>query len=157
MVVEGYPVGSREFRKNKEPIGWRIKFQWKNYLVHRIIWVLTHGSIDSKLIIDHLDGNPFNNMVENLSLKTPSGNSMNKRKYANNKTGVTGVYLADDGKGNSYYQAQWYEINGDRKVKSFPINNLGEDVAKESAIIYREEQIQRLVAEGAAYTDRHGV
>ena len=78
----------------------RLNFKSKMYLVHRIIWVLTYGSIDLTLVIDHLDGDPLNNEISNLSLKTHKNNSRNQRQHSNNKTGVTGVSLMCNKNGN---------------------------------------------------------
>jgi len=127
----------------------------KNY-VHRIIWVLTYGSIDQTLVIDHLDGDPFNNRIENLALKTFANNARNNHKRSDNTTGVTGVSITKTKAGNSYYDAYWFELNGTFKHKLFSILKLGEETAKSLAIAYREEQIQRLISEGAEYTERHG-
>lgn len=150
-----YPVGYQEFQKNLKPAGWRLRFQTKLYLVHRIIWVMTYGSIDPELVIDHLDGDPFNNQITNLSLKTSKDNARNKRKFINNKTGVTGVMK--DIKGSySYYKATWNDINGARKSKCFSVNKFGEELAKLLAVEYRDFQMKGLISEGAAYTERHG-
>ena len=154
--IEGYEAGHKNFKNNGDAIGWRVNFREKSYLVHRIIWVLVHGSIDKELCIDHIDGNPFNNRMNNLSLKTSSGNSMNRRQQSNNTSGVTGVRLTSNRSGNLYYAAQWYNSNGKLKRKYFSIDKLGEPVAKSLAISYRKEQIQRLISEGADYTERHG-
>lgn len=154
--IPEYSVGTKDF-KNGNPTAWKLKFQGNKYCIHRIIWVLTHGSIDPTLVVDHLDGNPFNNLIGNLDLKTFSGNAMNKRQYGNNTTGFSGVILTNAGEGNFYYTAQWYEINGSRNRKCFSINKLGESTAKNLAITYREEQVRRLILEGADYTERHGV
>lgn len=153
--IEGYNVGTQFFQKSGKPDSWRLRFQQKTYQVHRIIWVLTYGSINSEMVIDHLDGNPFNNKIENLSLKSQKNNSMNKCKYTNNKTGITGVVL-ETKIGYLYYTAYWCEIDGKHRQKCFSILKLGEEKAKELAITYREEQIKRLLLEGAGYTDRHG-
>lgn len=155
--IKGYSVGTKYFRGNGEAISWRLGFKYKLYQVHRIIWVITYGSIDDNLYIDHLDGDPFNNKIENLSLKTPAGNSMNKRQYKNNTTGVTGVSLRCNKSGNWYYVAIWYDISGKQKFKRFSVDKLGENTARALATAYREQQIQRLISEGADYTERHGL
>lgn len=150
-------IGTKNFRKNGSPSGWRLKFRNQQYYIHRIVWVLTYGSIDPEMVVDHLDGNPFNNQIGNLILKSQTDNMRNTRKQRNNKTGVTGVKLNDKTGGDAYYTAQWYEINGIRMSKSFSITKLGEEKAKSLAIAYREEQITRLISEGADYTERHGI
>ena len=155
-LVDKYNAGTKMFYKTGEANSWQVGFKRKIYLVHRIIWVLTYGSIDSILEIDHLDGNPLNNDISNLSLKTHKNNSRNKRKHSNNKTGVTGVSLMCNKNGNWYYTAKWYDIGGRLKSKYFSIAKLGEENAKNLAIIYREEQLQLLILEGADYTERHG-
>lgn len=132
-------------------------FKNKSYQVHRIIWALKNGSIDPKLIIDHLDGNPFNNHVGNLSLKPPEDNMRNMRVNRNNKTGTTGVMLTAKDNERYYYVAHWHELDGREGRKHFSISKFGEETAKALAVTYREEQIRRLISEGAAYTERHGI
>lgn len=154
--IEPYSVGTKLFLKNSKASTWSLSFKSKDYVVHRIIWVLTYRSIDPELVIDHLDGNPFNNKIENLSLKTTAGNSRNKRKQVDNKTGITGISLTNK-KGNYYYQAFWCELDGKPMSKCFSIKKLGEVEAKFKAIECREQQLQRLIAKGADYTERHGL
>lgn len=154
--VEKYNVGTKMFYKTGEANSWQLNFKSKMYLVHRIIWVLTYGSIDLTLVIDHLDGDPLNNEISNLSLKTHKNNSRNQRQHSNNKTGVTGVSLMCNKNGNWYYTAKWNNHDGKLQSKYFSIAKLGEENAKNLAIIYREDQIRLLIAEGADYTERHG-
>ena len=155
--VAKYNVGCQQFTRKVKPHAWRLWFQGKKYLVHRIIWVMTYGSINPELVIDHLDGNPFNNQLNNLKLKTLTGNTRNQRQYKNNKTGITGVILTKGGTGSWSYTAQWREIDGSQKSKSFSLLKFGEENAKLLAISCRTEQIQRLISEGADYTERHGL
>lgn len=154
---EKISVGTKIYQKNGNPAAWSLMFRGKNRLIHRIIWAITYGSIDPTLVIDHLDGNPFNNQISNLSLKTSKNNARNKRQRINNTTGITGVYLQEDNKGNYYYTASWCELKGNRKYKLFSVNKFGEEISKALAKAYREEQIQRLILEGAEYTERHGL
>lgn len=155
--VKEYFVGTKLFRENGEVKAWVISFQKETYYVHRIIWVLTYGSIDPNLVIDHLDGNPLNNDIENLRLKTIENNARNHRQSCLNTTGFNGVSITKPKVDYIYYVAHWFEINGIRKSKRFSILKLGEETAKALAIAYREEQIKRLISEGADYTERHGV
>lgn len=153
--IKKYNAGTKFYRKNGDAQAWKLGFQGKLYYIHRIIWVMTLGNIDPTLVIDHLDGDPFNNKIENLSLKTQKDNLRNTSQYRNNKTGFNGVRLTDR-KGNWYYMAQWYDVEGNFKVKYFSINKFGEVAAKDLAITYRKQQVDFLVAQGAGYTERHG-
>lgn len=149
-------AGTKSKEKNGVSSGWQLKFKNVNFYVHRIIWVMTYGSIDPELVIDHLDGNPLNNSIDNLSLKTTTGNLRNRRKLNRNRTNVTGVRLTSrDGK-RFYYEAYWNTLDGVQKRKCFHVDKLGEALAKRLAIEHRERQIQELILNGAGYTDRHG-
>ena len=56
-----------------------VKLKYKVYQVHRIIWEMFKETIPSKKEIDHLDGNPHNNILSNLFCKTKRGNARNKQ------------------------------------------------------------------------------
>lgn len=154
--VKGFNIGSKRLQTNGQPRGWDLHFHEKMYRVHRIIWVLTYGSIDVNLVIDHLDGNPFNNNIKNLALKTTADNTRNRRQHGNNTSGLVGVNLTTNLQGR-HYRAHWCELDGKQKYKYFSVNKFGEDNAKNLAAKYREQQIQRLLEEGADYTERHGI
>ena len=156
-AIKPYIVGIKTFRASGDTTMWRISFNRIQYAAHRIIWVLTYGSIEPEMVIDHLDGDPLNNSIENLRLTTCAVNQKNKRPLCSSKTGITGVSLTDSGNGCYYYSARWTDKNGKTKYKYFSISRLGEDVARNLAITYREQQIAKLIADGAEYTDRHGL
>lgn len=61
----------------------------KKYLVHRLIFLWHKGYMPE--YIDHIDGNPRNNKIENLRECTLSQNQQNRRIGRDNKTGVKGV------------------------------------------------------------------
>jgi hypothetical protein len=63
----------------------------KHYRIHKIIWFIHHG--DWPETIDHIDGNPSNNRIENLRKVSQAQNSMNRKIAKNNKSGITGVYF----------------------------------------------------------------
>jgi hypothetical protein len=63
---------------------------------HRLIFLMTHGYLPS--MVDHIDGNPSNNLIENLRGATSSQNQMNSKLPANNKSGFKGIYMSKHGK-----------------------------------------------------------
>jgi len=68
----------------------RIKVNGKAYSTHRIIFHMAHGYCPD--ILDHIDGNPSNNLIENLRAATMSENKCNQKLYSSNTSGVKGVY-----------------------------------------------------------------
>lgn len=128
-----------------------VVVQGKAYVVSRIIWELTHGPIPEGFIIDHLDGNPLNNKIENLACKTRAGNMRNRKKPKNNVSGVVGVRK----QGNS-----WVGFYRDEKQKNvvgrFSTKTYGEMQAFCLAVQFRVDGLKKMNEEfNFQYTDRH--
>lgn len=156
-IVAGDAAGSiQKDRRGSDYKSWVVSLNNKLYLAHRIIYCLCHGSLSSELYIDHIDGNPLNNKIENLRAVSPKINSRNSKKYAANTSGVNGVHIQTDKKtGHAYIIAFWNE-NGKRTVKCFSVNKYGYDLAFELACEHRKKAIDRLNKQGAGYSERHG-
>ena len=60
-------------------------------LCSRIIFLLANGYLTKGKEIDHIDGNPLNNRVENLREATSSQNSCNAKTQKNNTSGHKGI------------------------------------------------------------------
>ena len=61
----------------------------RHYRVHRIIFFMFTGRQPN--YIDHIDGDPSNNKIENLQEVTQTENMLKARKQSNNTSGTIGV------------------------------------------------------------------
>ena len=68
----------------------RIGIKGKAYFLHRIIFLLVRGYLPEG--IDHIDGNRFNNRIENLRAANQSQNCLNKSSHKNNKSGYKNIH-----------------------------------------------------------------
>jgi hypothetical protein len=57
----------------------RVYFNGKTHSVHRVIWEMFNGEIKENMQIDHIDGCPENNRIENLRIVTSQQNAMNRK------------------------------------------------------------------------------
>jgi hypothetical protein len=74
----------------------------KNFMLHRIIYEMHNGKIPTGLQIDHIDGDPLNNKIENLRLCNQIENRQNSKLSKNNTTGYRGILKTPSDK----YQAR---------------------------------------------------
>jgi hypothetical protein len=101
----------------------------KRLLSHRVIWALIHGEWPPEFI-DHIDGNPLNNRIENLRAVSHSENCKNARKSKRNSSGVIGVswnsrnkrwvaYISTDGRRKSlgYFKQKQEAIRCRKKAE----------------------------------------
>lgn len=86
-----------------------------NFLVHHTVWAWHHGRFPT-MQIDHINGNGFDNRIENLREVTQSENQLNQRRTwkPNAKTGLPGVNEHGNGyrikvAQNCYYFRDKYE------------------------------------------------
>lgn len=75
---------------NRPPQNYRyVGIEKKYYLVHRLIYLYHHGELPK--YIDHMDGDVYNNRIENLRECTQSQNLSNVTKSSRNTSGYKGV------------------------------------------------------------------
>jgi hypothetical protein len=101
---------TRLFSNNQHnKVGWvnsqgycQVEVFNKNFMLHRIIYEMHNGTIPTGFQIDHIDGNPLNNKIENLRICTQIENRQNSKLSKNNTTGYRGIVKTPNGK----YQAR---------------------------------------------------
>jgi hypothetical protein len=67
-----------------------IELRGKAYQAHRLAWAFAYGSWPEGLL-DHKDGDPLNNRLDNLRAASSSQNAWNKRISRANTSGYKGV------------------------------------------------------------------
>jgi hypothetical protein len=67
----------------------KVKIKNKTYYTHQLIFLMQHGYIPK--VVDHIDGNTYNNMIENLRESNKSLNACNAKIPAHNTSGHKGV------------------------------------------------------------------
>jgi hypothetical protein len=105
-----------------------VMYKSKFYKAHRIAWLLTHGSWPKKMI-DHIDGNPSNNKLNNLRDVNNHINQCNRYKArVDSKSGLMGA---------SPYRNKWRsQIKRNGVIKYLGVFN----TAQEAHEAYKKEK-----------------
>jgi len=125
-----------------KPVGWKSRKGWHtevngvNIAVHRIVYLLHNKSIDLNLPIDHINGIPTDNRIENLRQVSVSANG--KNRVVRNKTGSSFIHFRESirkGVDCSAYYIK-FDLRGKRVILHFYIKDHG---SKEQAFIACKE------------------
>lgn len=114
----------------------------KKVKVHQLIYYM-HSNVEPLQIVDHIDGDPRNNLFSNLRLATESENNRNQKMRSNNTSGVTGVFWY---KSRNKWVAQAHDNSGRQKTLGYYLDK--EDAARVVSAYYANPS--------NGYTERHG-
>ena len=67
----------------------RLDINYKKFKAHRLVFLMHKGYLPKT--IDHINGNPSDNRIENLRAATYSQNQYNRKLGSNNTSGFKGV------------------------------------------------------------------
>ena len=109
----------------------KVRFNGINHGEHRVIWVMHFG--DTGSILDHIDGNPSNNRIENLREVTSLGNAQNAKTRKDNTSGHRNVYWNK--------KKRYWEVRVNLKGKQMYVGSFGKDL--ELASLVAEEARHR--------------
>lgn len=134
-----------------------VKLKNKTYKLQRVIWELFNGEIPEGMVIDHLDGNAWNNKISNLACKTTAANCRNRKKNSNNTSTFAGVNIQGE-KGEEQCCGSILLGNQKRKRKCFSARKYGFEKALQLAVEWRADKIKEFNIEHPEekYTERHG-
>lgn len=111
----------------------QIQYKNKIYLRHRLVFLLHNGFLPEN--VDHIDGNPANDSIENLRGCTHQENMLNQKKRKGSSNPSKGVHTLPSGN----YRVQ-LRINGKtRHIGTFDNLELAELVASEARELHHSE------------------
>jgi hypothetical protein len=115
----------------------KINIAEKSYFLHRVIFLHQKGYLPK--CVDHIDGDKFNNKIENLREATQQQNCLNSKHRVSSKSPFKNVYLQSVSK-NSQCKRNWMvsvTVQGNKKYfGSFEDLELADLVATEARNLY---------------------
>jgi hypothetical protein len=103
-------------------------------MAHRAAWAVHHGKWPSGQI-DHINGDPADNRIQNLRVVSQSENQRNKRVRKDNTSGVPGVFwlkrirrwqaMAPDGHGGAIYLGVFKTLEDAAEARARATRDMG--------------------------------
>jgi hypothetical protein len=109
----GKVAGARQFTTRGSRSKITIKLDNASLPAHRVAWALLYGEPPEDSLIDHVNGDPFDNRRENFRLADNTKNQWNRTHPKNSTHGIKGVTWAaqqSKWKGSIRANKQYYHI-----------------------------------------------
>lgn len=114
---------------------WIVKINGEHFSVHRIIYIMHFGDLQTDVEVDHIDNCKTNNIISNLRHTKREGNTCNTVLCVRNTSGIKGVSFD---KAREKWQAQIKK--GDCKIrKRFATIKEAESFIKQEREILHKE------------------
>lgn len=97
-----YPAGSVASSPSTNGRYLKLGYGKLEYLQHRVAWFLHYGTQPPD-VLDHINGDGFDNRIVNLRGATTSTNQMNIKATNKSTTGIKGIFPV---RGGSLYRAE---------------------------------------------------
>jgi len=107
----------------------QFNIRGKKYRAHRVAWALHHKQWPSDQI-DHINGNPLDNRIENLRVVSMATNNKNKRMPSHNTSGFIGVTKNNN---KTKWKAQITDSNTGKLIYLGEFSNIEDAVAARAA------------------------
>jgi len=138
------PAGAASFVKGRRrniTISQRFRGEKKYRAAQRLIWIMLYGEIPENCVIDHINGDPFDNRLCNLRVATRKQNAQNRGAAEKNTHKFKGVRIANKGYPN-IFRAVFQGADGAKK-------HLGTFTSTEEAAKAYDEEAQIVYGEFA--------
>lgn len=136
--------------------GIKVQDSWKNSVIEFTKYVMNLDGFSLDKSIDRIDNNKGYEKG-NIRWATRNQQQQNKGKSKSNTSGTTGVIFFINDSGSTIVRAQWRDLLGKNKNKSFSASKYGLIPAFKMAVEYRRKMIGELNEQGASYSESHGI
>ncbi len=121
---------------------WCVEHAGKSIPVHRLVYFLHNPFMDWRLDIDHINGNSFDNNINNLRLVSKQQNM--KNRILPSKTGHSFVHRSREGKGRPHYYLL-IPIDGKRVAFFFYVHNYSSQDDALAACLTKKNEMKELM------------